>query len=65
MNGLPRLCVSALLAAAALAAAAPPLELTAEQDHQLMMDKLGIKALRPGANGRDPDAPNAANYDES
>ncbi len=30
-----------------------------------MMQLLGITELRPGANGRDPDAPNAANYDES
>lgn len=43
----------------------PPLELTAEQDHRLMMEKLGITAIRQGANGRDPGAPNAANYDES
>ncbi len=54
-----------LLATLLMAAAAPPVELTAEQDHQLMMDQLGIKALRAGANGRDPGAPNAANYDES
>jgi hypothetical protein len=45
--------------------AQPPLELTAEQDHQLMMQQLGISAIRPGANGRDPNAANAANYDES
>src|SRR5687768_1589640 len=44
---------------------APPAELTAEQDHKLMMEKLGIKALRQGANGRDPAAPNYANYDET
>ena len=44
---------------------APPMDMTAERDHQLMMDQLGIKALRAGANGRDVDAPNAANYDES
>ena len=42
-----------------------PLELTAEQDHKLMMDQLGITSIREGANGRDPNAPNAANYDES
>jgi len=29
------------------------------------MDLLHITALRPGANGRDPQAPNAANYDEA
>jgi hypothetical protein len=44
---------------------APPLDLTAEQDHKLMMEQLGISAIRQGANGRDPNAPNAANYDES
>jgi hypothetical protein len=44
---------------------APPVELTAEQDHQRMMKELGIVSLRPGANGRDPQAPNAANYDEA
>ena len=29
-----------------------PLTWTAQQDHQNMMDQLGIKALRPGPNGR-------------
>lgn len=43
----------------------PPRELTAEQDHRLMMEQLGITAIRRGADGRDPNAPNAANYDES
>jgi lysophospholipase L1-like esterase len=37
---------------------------TAEEDHQNMMDQLGIKALRPGPSGDDK-APNHANYDES
>ncbi|MCR8560030.1 acetylxylan esterase [Mucilaginibacter sp. BJC16-A38] len=37
---------------------------TAEQDHQNMMDQLGIKSLRPGPSG-DERAPNHANYDES
>jgi hypothetical protein len=50
---------------AAAAAVPPPMELTAEQDHRLMMEKLGLSQLRQGANGRDPAAPNAANYDES
>jgi (4-O-methyl)-D-glucuronate---lignin esterase len=54
-----------VLATPALAADAPPVEMTAEQDHQLMLEKLGIGAIRPGANGRDPAAPNYANYDES
>src|SRR5438105_3643323 len=43
----------------------PPVQLTARQDHQRMMELLNIKELRQGANGRDPKAPNAANYDES
>jgi len=34
-------------------------------DHQQMMELLGIKSLRPGRNGMDPNAPNYANYDES
>jgi hypothetical protein len=41
----------------------PPVNLTAEQDHQNMMDQLGIRALRPGPSG-DGKAPNHANYDE-
>lgn len=36
-----------------------------EQDHQRIMDLLHISALRPGANGSNPQAPNAANYDEA
>ncbi|MGH9606611.1 MAG: acetylxylan esterase [Terracidiphilus sp.] len=42
----------------------PPVNFTSEQDHQNMMDQLGIEALRPGPSG-DPNAPNHANYDES
>lgn len=37
---------------------------TAEQDHQNMMDQLGIKSLRPGPRS-EPDVPGHANYDES
>jgi len=42
----------------------PPVTFTAEQDHQNMMDQLGIKALRPGPSGNEK-APNHANYDEA
>ncbi|HEY1262755.1 MAG TPA: acetylxylan esterase [Terriglobales bacterium] len=42
----------------------PPVHLTAEQDHQRMMDLLHIASLRRGADG-DPKSPHAANYDES
>jgi hypothetical protein len=41
-----------------------PVHLTAEQDHQRMMDLLHTTSLRRGADG-DPKSPNAANYDES
>ena len=41
--------------------ASPP---TAEQDHQLMMDRLGIQALRPGPSGNET-VLNHANYDEA
>jgi hypothetical protein len=37
---------------------------TAEDDHQNMMQQLGIKALRPGPSGTET-APNHANYDEA
>ncbi len=63
------LLVSGLLwvsaSAATVAGPPPPLELTAEQDHRMMMEQLGIASIRPGANGRDPRAANAANYDEA
>ena len=36
-----------------------------KQDHQRMMELLKITSLRPGADGRNPEAPNAANYDEA
>jgi hypothetical protein len=39
--------------------------LTTEEDHHRTMELLGITSIRPGANGRDPQAANAANYDES
>ncbi|HMD06753.1 MAG TPA: hypothetical protein VKH63_04410 [Candidatus Acidoferrum sp.] len=44
-------------------AATPPVHLTAEQDHQRIMDSLHTTSLRRGADG-DPKSPNAANYDE-
>jgi hypothetical protein len=42
----------------------PPVQLTAKEDHQRLMDLLKIKELRPGPSGN-PKAPNAANLDES
>jgi len=45
-------------------APAPPVELTAQQDHQRTMRLLGITSLRRGPSG-DPNAPDASNADES
>src|SRR5437588_455713 len=42
----------------------PPRVWTAAQDHQNMMEQLGIKSLRPGPSGNE-NAPHHANYDES
>jgi (4-O-methyl)-D-glucuronate---lignin esterase len=55
-----------LFAATALFAqqAPPPKDWTAAEDHQNMMEQLGIKALRTGPSGNEA-APNHANYDES
>jgi hypothetical protein len=60
---------------ASLPAAPPPVQLAptpqqlairaaSEQDHQRLMDLLGIKELRPGAS-HDPKSPHPTNYDES
>jgi hypothetical protein len=53
-----------MLGAAQAPSLPPPVTFTTDQDHQNMMDQLGIKALRPGPSG-DEKAPNHANYDES
>jgi hypothetical protein len=42
----------------------PPVQLTAEEDHQRLLDLLHISSLRRGPDG-DPKSPNAANFDES
>jgi hypothetical protein len=53
------------IATMAMGQSAPaPVTFTADQDHQNMMDQLGIKTLRNGPSGDDK-APNHANYDES
>jgi len=49
---------------AALLFAQEPKNWTAAEDHQNMMQQLGIKALRPGPSGNEQ-APNHANYDEA
>ncbi len=60
LSGLPR---GAVAAAAAESSPAPePLSWTTRQDHQNMMEQLGIVRLRPGPSGQ-PGATNSANYD--
>ncbi len=77
MDGMRRLrlCLGLALFPACLAgsqagrppktALTPPAHLTAEQDHQRVMDLLHIASVRPGADPNHPQAPNAVNYDES
>ena len=43
----------------------PPMNWTAEQDHRNMMEQLGIKTLRPGAEGMNARAANYQNTDEA
>jgi hypothetical protein len=64
VNTIRCLAALTLVVVGTLAHAQAPVTFTAEQDHQNMMDQLGIKALRPGPSG-DEKAPNHANYDES
>jgi hypothetical protein len=67
-RALPTIAVASaftvLVGLLATAQQSPPLNWTTEQDHQNMMDQLGIKALRPGPSGNEND-PNHANYDEA
>ena len=55
------------LAAAAAAVAQPSPEQAAatERDYRATLQRLGLGSLRPGADGRNRQAPNAANYDEA
>src|SRR6266851_9276182 len=65
MKVMRRVLVATFLLAHQTAAPLPePKNWTAAQDHQQMMDQLGITSLRPGPSGNEQ-APNHANYDES
>jgi len=61
---IPFFIVSALFGQQSPGSLPRPTNWTAAEDHQNMMDQLGIKALRPGPSGNE-NAPNHANYDES
>ncbi|MCX8475230.1 MAG: hypothetical protein MT490_05470 [Sphingomonas sp.] len=59
-----------IMAALALAMLAAPAMAqqdyrAADADRRIMLDRLGIAGTRPGADGFNRDAPNAANYDEA
>src|SRR3979409_305202 len=43
----------------------PPVELTAQQDHQRLMDLLHITSIRRGRDGNNRNSTNYANYDQS
>ncbi|MEZ5356155.1 MAG: hypothetical protein R2762_26260 [Bryobacteraceae bacterium] len=53
------------LAASLLAQPSPEQQAATKAEHERTLRLLGIDALRRGADGRNRDAPNAANYDES
>lgn len=54
-----------LLPIALLVGFADLVTLTTAEDHKRTLALLGIGELRRGADGRNKDAPNTANYDES
>jgi lysophospholipase L1-like esterase len=56
--------LAGLVAVLAASGPPPPVNWTAAEDHQNMMNQLGIKVLRPGPSGNEK-AANHANYDES
>jgi hypothetical protein len=62
---LRSLIVLAVIVAPVVADDPVPITITTQNDHRAMMDKLGIKSLRPGRNGMNKDHPNYANYDET
>ena len=64
-TSMPRFAFFLLLPVVCSAFQAPPAQLTTAEDHKRMMDLLQISSLRRGAEGRNAQAPNAANYDEA
>src|SRR5579872_4266041 len=64
MKRANRLLMTFVMPVVAFCQQCEPKNWTAAEDHQNMMDQLGIKALRPGPSGNES-APNHANYDES
>ncbi len=65
MLRLPGILLTAVACLLGQGKATPPVHLSAEQDQQRLLNLLHIDSLRPGVDGSHPNAPNAANYDES
>src|SRR5262245_7670367 len=67
-RALPLLVITFVMMAAVWPASAedpkPPVKMTAQEDHKRMMELLGIKEIRRGADGN-PKSERAANTDES
>jgi hypothetical protein len=55
----------ASLASPVIAQTSPERNAATQRDYQATLARLGIAALRPGADGLHPEAANAANYDEA
>ena len=66
-NAIVGILLAASLVPVSFAQATPtaPVQLTAEQDRQRMMDLLHIVSLRPGADAYKTDSPNYAIFDEA
>ena len=64
LSAIPVLAAPVLVASLYAQTAIDTKNWTAAEDHQNMMDQLGIKALRPGPSGNES-APNHANYEEA
>src|ERR1700678_1249600 len=65
LSGLSLFCLTPQIMAQADTNLPAPMHWSAEQDHQNMMEQLGIKSLRPGADGMNRQAPNYQNTDEA
>lgn len=63
-RSLARAIAASSLIAVSSGAQQQPVQFTAQQDHQNMMQQLGLTKMRPGPSG-DEKAPNHANYDEA
>src|SRR5262245_45338403 len=59
------LAAACLAATAALAQPNPERQAANEKDYRSTLTRVGVQQVRPGADGFNRQAPNAANYDEA